>query len=249
MPTQRARLESWCVCAFSRKPQCLGERPRSCAAARMKSPAEGMWPRPARLISRGPDDGHKTPGEDRAHDRRDQQQSAGPSSPCSRPRGTCRRQQPRLAARRRGCRSDPRGRRARRLRHKGSGWPGLFPAAPDGDDGHPGSDDARHGPLERAGPPTPPASISPANNPRSRLEPSSTSTVLGLASPSSPARNTSPKRDPRTAPTAMWKPAGPAFDGQLPRATLSARAPGWSECCLSWWRDLTPSLRNALRRW
>jgi hypothetical protein len=27
------------------------------------------------------------------------------------------------------------------------------------------------------------------------------------------------------------------------------RASGWSRCCLSWWRDLTPSLRNALRRW
>jgi hypothetical protein len=24
---------------------------------------------------------------------------------------------------------------------------------------------------------------------------------------------------------------------------------GWSRCCLSWWRDFTPSLRNALRRW
>jgi hypothetical protein len=22
-----------------------------------------------------------------------------------------------------------------------------------------------------------------------------------------------------------------------------------SRCCLSWWRDFTPSLRNALRRW
>ena len=27
------------------------------------------------------------------------------------------------------------------------------------------------------------------------------------------------------------------------------RASGWSRCCLSWWRNLTPSLRNALRRW
>jgi hypothetical protein len=28
----------------------------------------------------------------------------------------------------------------------------------------------------------------------------------------------------------------------------SALASGWSTCCLSWWRDFTPSLRNALRR-
>jgi len=38
-------------------------------------------------------------------------------------------------------------------------------------------------------------------------------------------------------------------DGQCSRATGSACASGWSRCCLSWWRDLTPSLRNALRRW
>ena len=42
---------------------------------------------------------------------------------------------------------------------------------------------------------------------------------------------------------------GPVFDGQFPRAAGSACTPGWSRCCLSWWRDLTPSLRNALRRW
>ena len=31
-------------------------------------------------------------------------------------------------------------------------------------------------------------------------------------------------------------------------AARSALASGWSTCCLSWWRDFTPSLRNALRR-
>jgi hypothetical protein len=41
----------------------------------------------------------------------------------------------------------------------------------------------------------------------------------------------------------------PVSDGQFPRATGSAPASGWGRCCLSWWRDLTPSLRNALRRW
>jgi hypothetical protein len=34
----------------------------------------------------------------------------------------------------------------------------------------------------------------------------------------------------------------------LPAATVAV-VPGWSRCCLSWWRDFTPSLRNALRRW
>jgi hypothetical protein len=36
---------------------------------------------------------------------------------------------------------------------------------------------------------------------------------------------------------------------QNPRAAGLVCAPGWSTCCVSWWRDLTPSLRNALRRW
>ena len=41
----------------------------------------------------------------------------------------------------------------------------------------------------------------------------------------------------------------------LPGLDQDSRAAGlvcafaWSKCCWSWWRDLTPSLRNALRRW
>src|SRR3954452_18877089 len=34
-----------------------------------------------------------------------------------------------------------------------------------------------------------------------------------------------------------------------PRAAVSAHASDWSRCRSSWWRDFTPSLRNALRRW
>jgi hypothetical protein len=37
--------------------------------------------------------------------------------------------------------------------------------------------------------------------------------------------------------------------GQYARGAVSASADGWSRCCWSWWRDFTPSLRNALRRW
>lgn len=36
------------------------------------------------------------------------------------------------------------------------------------------------------------------------------------------------------------------FDGQFPRAAVSACASDWSTCCSSWWRDFTPSLPNAL---
>ena len=36
---------------------------------------------------------------------------------------------------------------------------------------------------------------------------------------------------------------------QLSRAASAAFTPVGSTCCLSWWRDFTPSLRNALRRW
>jgi hypothetical protein len=36
--------------------------------------------------------------------------------------------------------------------------------------------------------------------------------------------------------------------GQFPPAAGSACVAGWSTCCLSWLRDPTPSLRNALLR-
>jgi hypothetical protein len=40
----------------------------------------------------------------------------------------------------------------------------------------------------------------------------------------------------------------PHSEGPVLLAAGSALASGWSTCCLSWWRDFTPSLRNALRR-
>jgi hypothetical protein len=40
----------------------------------------------------------------------------------------------------------------------------------------------------------------------------------------------------------------PHSEGSVLVAAGSALASGWSTCCLSWWRDFTPSLRNALRR-
>jgi hypothetical protein len=60
----------------------------------------------------------------------------------------------------------------------------------------------------------------------------------------------SPKaRSARTPPPGRGNTAGRVFDGQVSRAAGSACRPGWSRCSLSRWRDLTPSLRNALRRW
>jgi hypothetical protein len=120
---------------------------------------------------------------------------------------------------------------ARRLDRSGSYGPRVvYPPTPDGDDGHPAADDCAVRVPERAGAPTrwqrPLPSISPATKPGSYTEPSA------LTRPRGPEDT-----------------AGLLFDDQIPRATRSAGAPGRRTCCLSWWRDLTPSLRNVLRRW
>lgn len=46
-----------------------------------------------------------------------------------------------------------------------------------------------------------------------------------------------------------WVMKGVFDAGHDSRAASVLCAPDWSRCGSSWWRDLTPSLRNALRRW
>jgi hypothetical protein len=69
--------------------------------------------------------------------------------------------------------------------------------------------------------------------------------------PSSPARKARPKPQSaiRAAARLDGDTAAAVFDDQLSRAAGSVCAVGCSRCCSSWWRDLTPSLRNAFRRW